>query len=205
MSYAGTGHTGKIMGWLRSLMRTRVAEQLSLVLLTAGGVLSVFAWLRLACTLPLVLVISILSVFAVWLFTRRAWVFAAALGVTAVGYGILRLVMLLPAAAVEIEAWGERFAAYAWEYNLLYIAAAALVLACALFAYVRRALLLPFAVAALGVLCAGAVVLLQVMRLAQRTEVLVLLAGGFLILLPAAYYRRMKQTGGENTVTLSAL
>ncbi len=190
---------------LRALATIRFAEQLAVVTLTAGGVIALFSSLRWQCSPPLAMLISLFSVFMVWLITRRAWVIFAVLGGATVGLGALRLVMLNPAANKMLTVWGEHFAAFSARSNLFYLAIAGVMLAGVFFWFARRLAQLPFALAVLGVICGAVCVWMHAAALPNRTVVLILLAVGFLILLPGVSRQRTKDLGGERGVSRTAL
>ncbi len=197
---------GRISGGVRAVGKTRMAEQLGIVLLTSGMVVALFSALNYTCSVLHTVLLSLLCVTLVWIVTRRVWAILVLLGAAGVCFGILRLIMLHPVAYGAVTRSLTWLGAYSAVNNLWYILFACLACSALLFGFVRRLQMLPFALALLGVVCACVIIGLHVLLFANRTPVLILLSGGYLILLPGIQFRRKKQLkDGENTVTLAAL
>lgn len=197
---------GRISGGARAVGKSRMAEQLGIVLLTSGLVIALFSALNYTCSVLHTVLLSLLCVTLVWIVTRRVWAILILLGAAGASFGVLRLIMLHPVAYGAVTRWVAWLEAYSAVNNLWYILFACLACSALLFGFARRLQMLPFALALLGLVCLCVTVALHVLLLANRTPVLILLSGGYLILLPGIQFRRKKQLkDGENTVTLAAL
>lgn len=206
MSDVGHAVLKRFVSAMKALTKTRAAEQLAITLLTAGGVVALFSMKNYVCSPIHAIILSLLFVTLVWLVTRRVWAIFAILGAGLASFGIVRLIMIHPVAYTVITEWYKQAETFSIENNLVYIALACLAISALLFWIVRKLQLLPYVLSLLGLVCVAVTVYVHLLVLANRTWVLILLAGGFLILLPGKHYRRIKEaTGGENTVTLTAL
>ncbi len=197
---------GRIRGGTHAVGKARIAEQFAVVLIVCGMVVALFSALGYACSVLHAVLLSLLCVALVWMVTRRVWAVLVLLGAAAILFGIVRLTMLSPAVYDAVMRGYVWFIEYSVQNNLLYILLACLVCAALLFGFVRKLQMIPFALALLGLVCAGVIVCIHLFILPNRTPVLILLACGYLILLPGIRFGRKKQTeAGENTVTLAVL
>ncbi len=191
----------RIFHWVRRMMQSKASEQLAVLLLTAGATLACSPWLGLESRLFITLGVSFISVFLVWLFTRRVWVLPAAVGAAALGFGVVTLLRLIPIVDDFFAGVVSRVVSFWQTTPSVYCVLVALPLALIFFFMVRRLLSL----SVLGVLCTAIVVIEALQKAEHKTAVLVLFIAGYLILLPAAQYRRMNKTMGGHSVSLSAL
>lgn len=206
MNKTGLLFIRRLANGMRTLTGTRAAELLAVALLSAGSACAVFSRLNFLCAPAHAVLLAVLATFLVWLVTRRWWVLPALAAGAGVGFGLLRLVMLHPAAHTALSSLYRHAAAYSAAHNLVYLLVFCLGCCAGLFWFVRRAQLLPLALAGLGIVCLGVVVWAHIVPLSLRTPVLALLCAGFLTLLPGIHFRRMKQeAASQNTVTLTAL
>ncbi len=191
----------RISLWVRRMMQSKASEQLAVLLLTAGATLACSPWLGLESNLLITLGVSFVSVFLVWLFTRRVWVLPATVGAAALGFGVVALLRLI---SIVDDFFTDLMSRVVWFWQTtpsVYCVLVALPLALIFFFTVRRLLSL----SVLGVLCTAIVVIEVLQKAEHKTAVLALFIAGYLILLPAAQYRRMNKTMGGHSVSLSAL
>ena len=186
---------------IRTIMQSRMAEQLAVLLIIFGLSVALCPWVGLQSSLLIIFTVSFCALLVAWLLTRRVWVFPVVIGAAALLFGVLQLLKLSPD-LVEPISDIEFKAVLFWRENLqIHCVILILPLAFVLFFLVRRLLSLSM----LGVLCTAVVVAQALQHNETTVLVLALLAVGYLILLPAAQFRRIKKTSKDKSVALTTL
>lgn len=186
---------------IRSVMQSKIAELLAVLLISFGLSVAVCPWVGFKSDLLVILAVTSSSLVLAWLLTRRAWVIPVVIGALGLLFGILQLLKLSPG-LVEPISDIEFKAVLFWRANSqLHCVLLILPLVFVLFLAVRRFLSLSI----LGAVCAAAVVAQGLQHDEKTVPVLALLAVGYLILLPAAQFRRIRKTSKEHTVALTTL